>query len=227
MQSPGATLLKTAVAAAAVILLAILFRGTASSTAGITLAQVFQAFGRAENVHISRFYPATRQVTQEVWISRSLNVVLTKTGQKYVLYDLAAKKEYARQTPNGTVETTELTDLACASTHRLMAASLGFTPGDVPSNATWTRVDEHGGEGLETYELTYSERISSGATASRRFRIMIDPVTELPGETQRFVRLPAEENWRHLEAARFQYLTENEMTTVLEEQHLRSGSETY
>ena len=220
-------LLKTAVAAAAVILLTVLFRSTASSTAGITLAQVFNAFGRAENIRVSRFYPATGQLTQDFWISRTLDFVLTTTGQKSVLYDLAARKEYARQTSDGTVETAELTDLACASTHRLMATSLGFTPGDVPSNATWTRVGDKSAEGLETYELTYSEQAPSGATAFRKLRIGIDPATKLPREVQRFRRVSAQDQWNHQETTTVQYPTENEIEAVLEEQHLRSGGKTY
>ena len=216
-------LLKTAVAAAAVILMTVLFRSTGSSTSGITLAQVFKAFGRAENIRVSTFYPATGQLIQDFWISRTLDFVLITTRQKSVLYDLAAKKEYARQTPDGTVETAELTDLTCASTHRLMAASLGFTPGDVPSNATWTRVGDKSAEGLEIYELTYSEQTPSGAIAFRKLTIVIDPATKLPREVQRFRRVPAEENWHRLEIARVQYLTEDEIGAALETQHLRSA----
>jgi hypothetical protein len=220
-------LLKTAVAAAAVIVLTVLFRSTASSSAGITLAQVFKAFGRAESIRVSTFYPATGQLTQDFWISRTLDFVLVVTRQKSRLYDLAAKKEYARQTPDGTVETTELTDLAYASTHRLMATSLGFTPSDVPSNATWTRVGDKSAEGLETYDLTYSELIPSGVTAFRKLRIVIDPVTKRPREVQRFRRVSAQDPWHHQETTTVQYPAENEMKAALEEQHLRSAGKTY
>jgi len=220
-------LLKTAVAAAAVILLTVLFRSTASSTAGITLAQVFKAFGRAENVHISRFYPPTGQLTQELWISRGLNFVVTAAGQDRVLYDLIAGKKYACPTPGGAAEAIELTDRTGAYARRLMASGLGFTPDDVPSSATWTRVDEHDAEGLETYDLTYSELAPSGATAFRKLRIMIDPATELPRELQRFRRTSAQDQWNHQETTTVQYPTENEMEAVLEEQHLRSAGKTY
>jgi hypothetical protein len=220
-------LLKTAVAAAAVILLTVLFRSTGSSTSGITLAQVFKAFGRAENVRISKFYPPTGQLTQDLWISRTLNLVVATTGQKSVLYDLAARKEYACQTADGTVETTELTDLTCASTHRLMATSLGFTPSDVPSNATWTRVGDKTAEGLEVYELVYSEQTPSGVIAFRKLTIVIDPATKLPRELQRFRRVSAQDQWNHQETTTVRYPTENEIEAVLEEQHHRSAGKTY
>jgi hypothetical protein len=211
-------LLKTAVAAAAVILLTVLFRGTSSSTSGITLAQVFKAFGRAENVHISRFYPATRQLTEELWISRSLDVVVVAAGQDRILYDFTAGKKCTVSTSGGAAEVIGLTDRARVYARRVTTAGLGFTPNEVPSSATWTRVDEHDGEGLETYELTYSEQTSSEATAFRKLTIVIDPATNLPREVQRFRRVSAEDQWNHQETTRFRYPAEDEIEAVLEAQ---------
>jgi hypothetical protein len=220
-------LLKTAVAAAAVLVLTVLFRSTGSSTSGITLAQMFKAFGKAENVHISRVDPATRQLAQELWISRSLDVVVVAVGQGRVLYDFSAGKKWTFSTSGGAAEVIGLTDRARAYARGVMTAGLGFTPNEVPSSATWTRVDEHDGEGLETYELTYSERAPSEATVFRKLTIVIDPATNLPREVQRFRRVSAQGQWNHQETAIVQYLTEKEMKAVLEEQHLRSGRETY
>jgi hypothetical protein len=220
-------ILKTAVAVAAMIPLALLFHGTTSTTSGITLAQVFKAFGKAENVHVSRFYPATGQLTRELWISRTMNVVLTTAGQKTILYDLGTKKKYAYPASGARADVVDLGEREYVNSRRDMDGCLGFTLNDVPSSATWTRVDDNGAEDLETYELTYSELALSGATAFRKLKITIDPTTKLPREVQRFRRAPSEDEWDHQETTKLQYLTEVEIKADLEEQHFRNGSEAH
>ncbi|MCU0917430.1 MAG: hypothetical protein MUC88_23120, partial [Planctomycetes bacterium] len=132
-------ILKTAVAAAAVIPLAILFFNT-STAEGVTLGQMFKAFGRAPNVRVTTFDARTQERVQDAWISRKADRILIVAGQTRILHDLKAGTESSRhdaQTPSGT---TLLNERQRARARRAMDACLGFTLHDVPADAKWARV---------------------------------------------------------------------------------------
>jgi hypothetical protein len=218
-------LLKTAVAA--VILLAVLFHGTTSTTSGTTLAQVRKAFREAENAHISTVDPITGQPTLDLWISRPLNIVLAVTERETVLYDLGARKEYVGQTVGGAAYIVELTDRDYAYARQTMTTGLGFSPDKIPPDARWTRADSDASQGNETYELSYSEQSTSGVIALRKWTLLIDPTTKRPQEVRTFRRLPAESEWHPLETTTVQYPTAGEMNKVIGEQGLGTGRESY
>jgi hypothetical protein len=218
--------LKTALAAAAVILLAVLFHGTPSTTSGMTLGQVCQAFEKAENIHVSRFDPTTDRPVREFWMSRSLNMVLRITGQETILYDLGAGKEYTRETLGGAVQAAELTDRHVAYAQERLTAGLGFRPDQVPSGARWIRVDDDA-RGAERYELNYSEQDPTGTVSLRKRVFVIDPTTKRPQEVQEFHKSPAESEWHPLVTTRYQYPTVGEMNKVLGGQGLGNGTESY
>jgi len=206
-------ILKTAVAAAAVIPLVLLFQ-TTNTASGVTLAQMFKAFGRAQNIHISTFGPRTGQLMQELWISRETNRVLMVRGQERVLHDLEARKEYVYPTADTPSAVRELSDQQYSRARRLMDTCLGIAINDIPANRKWNRVDDDNTGSFETYELAYVEQDRSGATALRKLRILIDPATKLPEEVQAFRRIPAEDEWHHLWKEEIQYLTKHEMEAI-------------
>ena len=208
--------LKAAVVAAALLPLALLFLRT-SGTSGITLAQVFEAFGTAENVHVSWFYPPTGELLQETWISRARDMVLVKRGQERAFYDLGARKRYVYSTPEATADVAGLSDLEYGNARRLMDTSLGFTLRDVPGDATWTRMDDELAEGAEVYELAYTVRDQSGKTALRKANITINLLTRLPEEILESWRLRGEDDWNFNSRRVFEYPAEGEMRAVLGE----------
>lgn len=179
-------LLKSAVTVAAVVALAILFRGTASTSSGLTLGQVFKAFERAENVHVTRFHPVTGQLVREQWISRGANLGLSAGGQECVLYDLDARKCCVYSPSGGPATITDLTEREYAQSRQYMVACLGLTLEDVPRDAKWVRQGADGD--VDTYELTYSIRVSREDTDFRRWRITVDRLTGLPREVLAFRR---------------------------------------
>jgi hypothetical protein len=209
-------LLKTAVAAAAVIPLALIFLNT-STASGTTLAQVFKAFGNAPNVHVAKFYPNTGQLVQELWISRATNRVLITGGQERVLYDLGERKRLVHPTPGGSADAMDLSDRQSANARQSTDACLGFTLGDIPPGAKWTRVhdDVVVGEDIEAYELTYTEGSRAGNVFLWNWRITIDPLTMLPRESEGFRKLADEAEWHPMLRTELQYLTEDEMMTAI------------
>ncbi len=132
-------ILKTAVAAAAVIPLVLLFQ-TTNTASGITLGQMFKAFGKAHNIHVATFDPATGQLIQEFWISRETNRVVMVRGQERVLHDLEARKEYVYRTAEAPANVGQLSEQQYSRARRFIDACLGFTLSDVPADAKWSRV---------------------------------------------------------------------------------------
>jgi hypothetical protein len=209
-------LLKAAVVALAALPLALLFLNTPSAS-GITLSQVFKAFGSAENVHVARFYPPTGELLQEVWVSRARDVLVVREGPERTVYDLGTKEKHVYAALEATAEITELSESEYASTRRLIEGCLGFALGDVPADATWTRMDDSIAEGAEVYELTYTVQDPSGRAGLRRQEITIDPLTRLPQEIRVFNRLPAEDEWNCESRRVFEYPTESEITPAVGE----------
>ncbi len=207
-------LLKTGLAVAAVLLFAWLFRTTGSGS-GITLAQMFKALGKADNVHVSRFHPATGQLFQELWLSRTKNRVVATDGQGRTLFDLGTGKKSTHPAAGGPAEVTDMTETQHGNVRRSMDACLGFTMSDVPAGAEWTRVEENTSSDVEVYELTYTEESRSGVTALRKWRFSIDAAKGLPTEVLVFRRATTEEEWHPLSRIELQYPTDDEMTAAI------------
>ncbi len=206
--------LKAAVAAAAVIPLAVLFLNT-STASGITLAQMFKAFGKARNIHVSTFDPSTGRLTQEFWVSRDMNRFLMVIGEERALYDLEARRGYVYQPAGTSADARQLSEQEYSRAHRLMASCLGFTLSEVPADAKWDRRHADVGGDTEAYELTYTERDRSGATVYRKWTISIDPVTRLPREAQAFRRPSDQSEWVYQWRMECQYPTADEMAAII------------
>ncbi len=206
-------ILKAAVAAAAVIPLVLLFQ-TTNTASGITLGQMFKAFEKAQNIHVSTFSPSTGRLMQEYWISRATNSLLTTEGQGRALYDLGTRKKRVYRPSGMSADATELTESQCVNVRRTIDRCLGFTLSDIPADRKWSRTADKT-DAFETYELAYTERDRSGRTALRRLRILVDPLTKLPRGVQSFRRIPSENEWHHLWREEIRYLTQDELAATI------------
>ncbi len=82
-------LFKTGAVAAAVILMAaVLFQNIPTAKA-VTLGKIYEAVEKIRNIHITNFTPPNKKPTQELWISKTLNIYVTKTAEQCVLWDIA------------------------------------------------------------------------------------------------------------------------------------------
>jgi hypothetical protein len=205
--------LKAALAAAAVIPLVLLFQ-TTDTASGITLGQMFEAFEKAQNIHVTTIDPSTGRLIQEFWISREANRVVMLNEREHVLHDLEARKEYVYRSVLKPSGVRQLGEQQYLRARRLMQACLGVMPSDVPADAKWSRRKGDTVEDTDVYELMYAERDRSGATALRKWAISIDPVTRLPRKAQAF-RRPSDQNmWVYLWTMECQYLTADQMAAI-------------
>jgi len=185
-------LAKTAVAAAAVILIAVaLFLSTQPARA-VTIGQIYKALVKVKNVHISRFADKKEPI-QEKWVSRSLNIYMTKTGKLLVLSDIPNGVRKSKKLDTAVTKTERLTDDNVADIETKMAGSLGLMPfydilKKAPPNSEWSRVTDEGlegvSEGIEVYDLLWTEQGPSGPLIFKRCRFFIDTNTNLPHRTE-------------------------------------------
>jgi hypothetical protein len=207
-------ILKAALAAAAMIPLAILFLNTATAS-GITLAQVLEALGRADNVHITRFYPDTGEVLQELRMSREMNVVVTIEGRGHTVYNLGAMEKKSISSDRGLVDAVKLSEAECAAVREWMNRILGFTSADVPVGATWREMSQDAAKGLAVYELSWTGQTLKGRDSFCKSELTLDVATKLPLDIRNFQSTPDEEQWQLVSVQEFQYLRRDQMAAEI------------
>jgi hypothetical protein len=74
-------------AAAAVILMSVILLLNAPAARALSFEQVYQAVQEAMNVHILSFVPGQSEPVEERWVSRSLNVSMSRTADRLVLWE--------------------------------------------------------------------------------------------------------------------------------------------
>ena len=180
-------LLKAGLAAAAVIAIGFVLFFNSSPAKAVSFDQIRKAIENAKNVYIATF-SGNKELTQEKWVSRSLNIYLTKTGEKSVLLDLANKVR--RET--GSAEMSPLSTTTVTETKNMMAGVLGLVPFDdlalLPDDVEWKYIgNEDSGnitEPTEKYELTWLEKTGASHTIFNKWVFFVDSKTNRPLKTK-------------------------------------------
>jgi len=186
--------LKPALTAAAVILVAAAIFLNIQSAGAITLEQICAAIEKVRNIHISSVLPDDRTVIQEQWISRPMGLYITKTGNETTVLDAVNGVKKTRQADRRLAEET----LALATVERIeqkITGSVGLMPfessSQTPPGAEWTEVTNaepaaiHGG--VDIYELSWSQQINSDLSSPKKWRVFLDPASGLPKRAEWYV----------------------------------------
>jgi hypothetical protein len=218
-------LFKTAVAAAAVILIAVvLFRNIPTARA-VTLERIYEVIEKVKNVHIASFVPGKTRPTQERWVSRTANTYLLKTEKESVLWDIGKGVRKSKQVDTAVTETVPLTAVSAADAEKKITGSLGLMPfynmPEIPKDADWSRVAgkdlEAAAKGIEVYDLTWTERAYDGSTVFNKWRVFADPKTNLPERTEFYQKSPADDEYIFISAMEVEYLSDSKMQEVIKE----------
>lgn len=213
--------LKAGLAAAAVIAIgfALLFNSPAAGA--VTIEQIRRAFENAKNIYIATFTDKM-ELTQENWVSRSLNIYMTKTRGKLVLLDVANKRKSEKDASTNTVETSVLSNKMIAGVEDMMTNFLGL----VPLAELALKTDnielkplgndlENGTEAIEIYELTWHEKARDESTIYRKWRLFIDLKTNRPQRTEFYRKLLGDNRYILVSTKEFKYISESEMRTIV------------
>jgi hypothetical protein len=218
-------LFKTAIAAAAVILIAlVLFRNIPTARA-FTLERIYEAIEKVKNVHITRFVPDKAEPIQEKWVSHTLNIYMSKTGKQLVLWDIPKGVRKSKQVDTAVTETVPLTAVSVADTEKKITGSLSLMPfydvSDIPEDADWSRVAdkdlEATAKGIEVYDLTWTERAYDGSTVFKKWRIFANPKTNLPERTEFYQKSTVDNQYVFISAMEVEYLSDSKVQEVIKE----------
>lgn len=211
-----------ATAAAVIFIAAVLLRNV--STAGASaLGKIYDAVATVKNVHIASFVPDNQEPVQERWVSRTLNMYMTKTAEKYVLWDIADGVTKIKYLDTGTTEIDKLTAENITDVERKMGGSIGLIPfygiSGLPDNSDWGRVAdedlETATEGVEVYDLMWTRRGYNGFPIFNKWRFFVDSKTSLPKRTEFYQKLPADNEYILVSAMEIEYLSDTEMLSVI------------
>ena len=217
------SLAKTAFAAAAIILIATaLFLSTQTATA-VTIDQIYRALEKVQNVHISRIIPdRTEELIQERWVSRKLNIYMTKTGKLLVLSDIPNGVIKSKQLGSSLIETSPLTIDELSGIESKISGSLGLMPfydiSEIPEDAEWSREADGGLKinftGNEVYDLMWSKYDDSVVF---KWRFFVNPKTKLPQQTEFYEKLPADSEFTLTSVIVVEYLEDSEIRAIVKE----------
>jgi len=217
--------LAKAATVAAVVFVAITLLLNSPTAKAVSLESIYKAIERATNVHISSFLPDKKEPIQQLWISRTLNIYITKSQNELVLWDIRNRVRNNKHFDTGLSETIRLTDDLAASIEPKIAGFLDLVPfsriSEVPHDAEWTRVTDVRLKGstrnIEVYDLTWGEKAYDGSIVFKKWRVFLDPTTKLPQRTEFYEKSPADSEYNLRSVKVVESLSDSEIQEVIKE----------
>jgi len=213
---------KTIATVAAVILIGFALLLNITSAKAVTIDQICKAIEKVKNVHITSFVPSRKEPIQELWVSRTANTYLLKTEKELVLWDIDDALRKSKQVATGVTDTTPLSTEMTAEVRDRIGGFLGLVPfadlSIVPKDADWSPVAGESLEAtgdIEAHDLTWTEKAYDGSEVFRKWRVFVDPETDLPQRTEWYEKPTVDGEYilRSIKVA--EYLNDNEMQLVI------------
>jgi len=211
---------------AAVVFVAITLLLNSPTARGVSLQSIYKAVETVKNVHISKLVPDKAEPIQEKWVSQTLAIYLTKTGNRFDLIDIYRREGKSKMTDSDETKTFPLTPASIATFERkIMSISQELVPfggpSDIPAGAIWSRVagasSGTNGHSLELYDLTWIEEDYSSPRVFKRWRVSIDPKTDLPHEVKLYRRSADDSKYRLETVIVVEYLLPSKIQAVVKD----------
>ena len=218
-------LLKPAIAAAAIILIGVALFFSTPAASAVTIERIYKAVEKIKNVYIASFFLDKKEPIQERWVSRAANSYMTKTGSQLVLWDIPNRIRKTKNLDTAVSETIRLTDDTLVGIKSKISGSLGIMPfyaiSDIPADAQWSRMTDEGleaaAEGIEVYDLTWVEKAHDGSDIFCKWRVFVDPETNLPQRTELYRKLAADDEYTLRLVKVVEYLSNSEIEAAIKE----------
>jgi len=187
-------LLKMAIPAAAVLMVAVGLFINVHTAKGLGIEQIYRAIDMVKNIHISSFVADSQKPVQEVWIARSSGLYVIKTENECTLWNISNEVKKTKNLDTGTNEQASLNTDALANIKTRIYGSMNImpfrTPSDIPANARWSEITDSEltvkTSNTKVYELSWAEKAYDGSTTQKSWRIFTDASTNLPQKIQWF-----------------------------------------
>jgi hypothetical protein len=200
------------------VALTLLLRTTTPTASGTNIGDVDKILAKIGNVHIDRRDSADQPI-QELWLARPSKILVIKTKESCVLYDLAHNRKRTLDLDTG-VRTSERLDRDDRTAARqFMAGYLRQIVTEVAPDAELHRagdqVDSGTGQALDVYELPSSQRAEDAPVRSYRL-VYIDRASGRPQKMELYRHKPGEDRGEPLITTIFTYPTDQEMNSALQ-----------
>ncbi len=217
-------LLKTGIAAAAVIFIGLALFLHIPAAKAVTLDRIYKAIEKIKNVHISSFVPDKKEPIQEQWVSRTANTYILKTENESVLWDFQNCVRKSKQSGADSVATSLLSSEMIIKIKETVDGFWGLVPFDdlsvIPKDADWSPVTNKGlklTDDVEIYDLTWTVKTYDGSVSFRKWRVFIDLRTNLPKRTEFYRKSAGDIEHRLVSIKVVEYLSDIEMQKVIKE----------
>jgi len=215
-------LLKPAIAAAAIVLIAVALFLNTPAASGVTIKQIYETIGKVRNVYIASFGRNQTTPIQELWVSRALDIYMTKTEEEVVLWNIGSRLRKRKNLNIGTIDTVQLDDETLGGVERKMSGSLGLVPfhsiSEIPDGAEWVHVKDASdstAKDVEVYDLIWTSSKLGGSMASTRWRVFVNRKTNLPHRIEWYQKLTGDAEHTLSSVNVVEQLDESQMRAVL------------
>ena len=214
--------IKPAIAAAVILIVALLVFNSSVAKA-VDISQIYKALERIKNVCIVTFVPEESGPSQEVWISRALNIKMFKTKTECVLWDIKGKSRKVKDLSTGPIKTAKLNEDILVKVEKTIKGAVGLLPfgdiSEVPKDAEWQRIANENVQttiaNTEVYDLVWIEKKLGGDIVYRKWRSYIDIETKLPSRIEWWEKPAKEEEYELLTIIKVAYPTTVEIQAVI------------
>ena len=214
------SLVKTAVAAAAVVMLAFALFFSTRPARALTIDQIYKALENVKNVHIASFVPGKTESTQEKWVSRPLNIYMTKTEKQLILWDISNGVRKVKQLDTGITEVSPLSTASLANIKKEMTGSLDLMPfyntSEVPPGAKWSQMTNHGPatRGAEICDLEWIEKTLTGSEVFKKWRFFLVDAN-LPQRIEWYQKLSPDTEYVIRSVILVEYVSDSDVQAVI------------
>jgi len=218
-------ILKATLAVAAVMLIAVALFFHAPAAKAVTIDQLYEAISNIKNVYIAKFTPDGIEPKQEIWVSRMLNIYMTKTENKMVLWDVINGLKKMKDLSTGAFETTSLNEETIASIKMKISGYLGLVPftsiSNIPADAQWKQItdksQESAAKDIEIYDLIWTEEIRDSSKVLKKWRFFVNAQTNLPQKTEFYEQLPIDDEYVLQSVNLVEYLDNDGVYAIIKE----------
>jgi hypothetical protein len=216
-------IIKAGIAVAAALLIGIGLLLNTPSAKAVTIEQIYKALEKVRNIYVASFVPGKKEPVQEKWVSRFLNIYMTKTEKEIVLWDLQNKVRKKGYPDSNSVETTplsaEVVDEIGTTLTDLLALVPFTDPSLLPKDAGWHQTTDLDAElitkDIEVYDLTWGEKLLDGSEIFKKWRVFVNRKTNFPQRTEFYEKLPADGDYILKNVMVILYLSDEEIQTVI------------
>lgn len=216
-------LAKAAIAAAIILAAAVLFVSIMPRAQATTIKQIYEAIAKARNIYMAKFAEDQTQPIQEKWVSRSLNIYMTKTRDEIVFWNISKAEKTIKLVGGLGPETLRVPEVELANVRQKLAGSLGIMPFEnlshIPLSAGWKEISHSNVEGSSgsaaLYELTWTSRTHGDQRLRYKWRAFVDEATHVPQRVELYWSSGGEAKFVLQAAANVEYLSDNDMRDAI------------